>query len=411
MNEQLANQQIVILADDFTGANDAGVSLALAGMQVEVALMAGIARQAQAVIYNSDSRALSKDEAHARVVALIDDIITRHAPGWLVKKIDSTLRGNIGAEVAAMRQACNTAAVIVAPAFPAAGRTTHNGQCYVNGVLLTNTEFATDPKTPVTSADIGSLLEATCRYLKPADVAAALAEATIDAPQLLVVDAETDADLDAIIQQVMSAGVAPLLVGSAGLCDALARALSARKSSPVLAIVGSMSEIAQQQLAHASEHPRVARLLIDIETVFSGNPDSYRQQIVEALEQGKHCLVHTCPDAQARHQIEALCSRLGLSRSELGERICTFLADLTRDVLGEVTPAALYLSGGDVAVAVAKALGATGFRIHGQAAGCVPWGHFLGCEWQRPVMTKAGGFGDETTLLKVLHFIEEKSSD
>jgi hypothetical protein len=55
--------------------------------------------------------------------------------------------------------------------------------------------------------------------------------------------------------------------------------------------------------------------------------------------------------------------------------------------------------------------GAKGFQIRGRAAGCVPWGYFSGCEWQRPVMTKAGGFGDETTLRKVLHFIEEKSSD
>jgi hypothetical protein len=33
MNKQSAVQQVVILADDFTGANDAGVSLAQAGMR------------------------------------------------------------------------------------------------------------------------------------------------------------------------------------------------------------------------------------------------------------------------------------------------------------------------------------------------------------------------------------------
>jgi uncharacterized protein YgbK (DUF1537 family) len=38
-------------------------------------------------------------------------------------------------------------------------------------------------------------------------------------------------------------------------------------------------------------------------------------------------------------------------------------------------------------------------------------GKFLGCGWQRPVMTKAGGFGKEETLLEVLHFIEERLSD
>ena len=74
-------------------------------------------------------------------------------------------------------------------------------------------------------------------------------------------------------------------------------------------------------------------------------------------------------------------------------------------------PAALYLSGGDVAMAVAEALEATGFRITDRVAQCVPYGHFAGGRWQRPVMTKAGGFGDETTLRQVLHAIEEKMSD
>ncbi|HHU9890477.1 four-carbon acid sugar kinase family protein, partial [Escherichia coli] len=42
---------------------------------------------------------------------------------------------------------------------------------------------------------------------------------------------------------------------------------------------------------------------------------------------------------------------------------------------------------------------------------CVPYGHFLGGVWSRSVMTKAGGFGDETTLHQVLNFIEEKCSE
>lgn len=39
MNDR--NNRVLVLADDFTGANDAGVSLAEAGMSVEVAFTAG----------------------------------------------------------------------------------------------------------------------------------------------------------------------------------------------------------------------------------------------------------------------------------------------------------------------------------------------------------------------------------
>ena len=88
----------------------------------------------------------------------------------------------------------------------------------------------------------------------------------------------------------------------------------------------------------------------------------------------------------------------------------TVSVSLTALVVALCPPGALYLSGGDVAIAVAHALGATGFQIRGRVAECVPYGHFLGGRWSRPVMTKAGGFGTDTTLLHVVNFIEEKLS-
>ena len=184
-----------------------------------------------------------------------------------------------------------------------------------------------------------------------------------------------------------------------------------QKKAVALAIVGSMSEIAQKQIHAAAAHPRCEQIFIDINAVFAPSATDYRTAIVNALAGGRHCVVHTCPDTHARHQVAALCERYGISRAECGERICAFLGELVRDVLARYAPDGLYLSGGDVAIAVARALGASSFQIQGRAAGCVPWGYFSGCEWQRPVMTKAGGFGDESTLLKVLQFIEEKSSD
>ncbi len=50
---------VLVLADDFTGANDAGVCLAEAGLAVEVAFNAGHQSTTRALVLNSDSRALS----------------------------------------------------------------------------------------------------------------------------------------------------------------------------------------------------------------------------------------------------------------------------------------------------------------------------------------------------------------
>ena len=57
------DNKVLVLADDFTGANDAGVSLAETGMRAEVAFSASYQGEAQALILNSDSRAQPAAEA------------------------------------------------------------------------------------------------------------------------------------------------------------------------------------------------------------------------------------------------------------------------------------------------------------------------------------------------------------
>ncbi|MCG1030818.1 four-carbon acid sugar kinase family protein [Bacillus amyloliquefaciens] len=400
------NREIVVIADDFTGANDAGVSLALSGKKVSVAFQTPFTDDTDALVINSDSRAMKASEAAEKLTQYATDV---HAAKWLIKKIDSTLRGNPGAEVEALLRLSGKGQAIIAPAFPAAGRTTEEGVCLVNGVPVTKTEFASDPKTPVRHAQVAKVLaEQTrlkSRVVTPAELATALAS---DA-RLVIVDAQTDAELDQIINTAFACDEKPLLVGSAGLCDALARRLATPRQ--LLAVIGSMSEIAQKQIQRMRGQHNVSTVLIDINDVFNGTMAGYQQQIAQALAAGQHCVVHTCADIQARHQIETLCQQRGLSRAALGETISAFLGALTRNALETRRPAALYVSGGDVAMAVASALDAQGFAIRGQVAQCVPFGRFLGCRWQGPVMTKAGGFGTETTLLEVLHFIEEKMSD
>ncbi|HHU6924998.1 TPA: four-carbon acid sugar kinase family protein [Klebsiella pneumoniae] len=283
MNDR--NNRVLVLADDFTGANDAGVSLAEAGMSVEVAFTAGQPSTARALILNSDSRAMTAAAAADKVAALLRGAAT-FVPHWQVKKIDSTLRGNPGGELEAMMAAQG------------------------------------------------------CR----------------------------------------------------------------------MAVVGSMSEMAQRQVAALQVHSRVRVIEIDVEQTFSGSPKEEASRIAGALREGQHCVVTTRPNHAARHGIEARCRERGLSRAAYGEHICAWLADVTAQAVAQSSPGALYLSGGDVAIAVAHALGATGFQIRGRVAECVPYGHFLGGRWSRPVMTKAGGFGTDTTLLHVVNFIEEKLS-
>lgn len=408
------DNRVLVLADDFTGANDAGVCLAEVGMRVEVAFDARQQSSAQALILNSDSRALSPANAVQRIECLLQDAMTERYPRWVVKKLDSTLRGNVGSELEAAMRTLGCPVAVLAPAFPAAGRVTRGGKCYVNGVPLTDTEFASDPKTPVQQADIAELIglqsAMKCENVTVETLPQTLAMGD-ETFRVLIVDAQTDDDLDAIIATVAQSKTRLLLAGSAGICEALARQIQRSAPGPLLAVVGSMSEIAQRQITALSAHPRIQHVEIDIQHAFTGEIAIDAQAIATAIRQGNHCVVSTPSDAQARASIDAQCLRHGLPRAQLGEQICRHLAQLVELALDRCQPGALYLSGGDVAIAVATRLQATGFHITGRVAQCVPYGFFLGSRWQRPVMTKAGGFGSATTLYEVVDFIEEKMSD
>ncbi len=85
---------------------------------------------------------------------------------------------------------------------------------------------------------------------------------------MLIVDAWEDSHLDQVIDAVAPHARETLLVGSAGLCEALARRLRRSEQGPLLAVVGSMSEMAQRQVAALQVHSRVRVIEIDVEQAF-----------------------------------------------------------------------------------------------------------------------------------------------
>ncbi|MGK3142986.1 D-threonate kinase [Pantoea sp. C2G6] len=419
MGSSLWKTPVLVIADDFTGANDAGSGLAQAGAGVHV--LFGAQRQwqgeaADVLVISTDSRAISAEQAAGRVTGVVQHYAEQMHQGWLFKKIDSTLRGNVGAETEAALRASGKTLALVAPAVPRLSRTTRDGKVWIDQRLLTDTEFASDPKTPIRSASVlqqmqldGSEIDLTTLRSDALDAVLAAARGVV------VVDAENDADLARLVAAAARLPEKPLLVGAAGLSDALGAFLSVRPRRPVLAVVGSMSGSAQQQIDTLMHQRAVTLVDIDITQLFQQPAWPDREQWIEqcaaALRAGRHTLIRTCQHAAQRHEIDRLCQQSGLTRQQLGEGICRLLGEITQSLCRARLPHALYLSGGDVAIAVAQALGASGFSIQGLVAGCVPHGVLLNSEFTLPVMTKAGGFGDKNTLVAAIDFIEEKSSE
>src|SRR5690625_4072058 len=118
-------RMIVIIEDDLTGANDSGVKLTEKGINTsvffdipsdEVSLDNGI-------VIDTNSRALSKEDAIS-VTKQAGEYLKQAGYPYIYKKMDSTLRGHVGAELQTLYKVFKPEFTFIAPAFPALGRTT-----------------------------------------------------------------------------------------------------------------------------------------------------------------------------------------------------------------------------------------------------------------------------------------------
>ncbi|UYA61848.1 D-threonate kinase [Pectobacterium sp. F1-1] len=345
-NVQQSAEQVLVVADDFTGANDAGVALAQHGARVSVVFDVNKLHAdllGDAVVINTDSRAARDDVASQRTAEAVTAWQAAGGQGWIVKKIDSTLRGNLGAEVTAALFATGIPIALIAVASPTLGRVTRKGEVWVNGRLLTDTEFASDPKTPVASASIAARLaeqtalpvaEIHLDDVRQANLAHRLQQLADEGVRLIILDTDEQDDLAHIVDAVRALPFRPLLVGSAGLSEALANAqdFTRKTEKPLLAVVGSMSDIAQKQIATVRLRSDVTLVEIDINALFSSHSStvmaSQCEEAVTALMNGHHCIIRTCHNENQRFEIDARCQQLGLSRQQLGETISHYLGNL-----------------------------------------------------------------------------------
>lgn len=417
--------KMIVIADDFTGSNDTGVQLAKKGARTEVMLTPAQrpSRRADVLVVNTESRAIPEKQAALAVQQALAPWYDGDTTPLVYKKIDSTFRGNVGAEVTAAMRATGRKLAVIAAAIPAAGRTTQGGLCLVNGTPLLETEFASDPKTPIISSRIAELValqsdisvyEVSLEDVRRGSLSALLSAYAVEGECMVVVDALEERDLSLIAQAVCEQKQMPLLVGAAGLANALPAGtfMQEKQELPVLVVAGSMSETTRRQVEKALCQGRAKVVDIDVETLASS---SFEREITSVAEQAcaylsrqQHTILRTSRCAEDRDMIDTLCANVEMNRQQLGELLSQRLGETTLRIIEQARIGGLFLTGGDIATAVASALGAEGYRIQSEVAPCIPCGTFVNSEIDDlPVITKAGGFGSETTLCDALYFIEE----
>ncbi|MFE3459501.1 four-carbon acid sugar kinase family protein [Nocardiopsis aegyptia] len=420
--------RILVLADDLTGANATGARFAHDGMRVasvDAAHAAEAAEVYDAVVADLDSRHLDA----ARAAALVDSTVRGLWPvDLVVKRTDTTLRGNVGAELEAAWRAVRERVpagwevrVLFAPAHPASGRITADGVQLLDGVPLERTQLALDPLNPMRTGVVADILaEQTSLAVRHVPIGAVTGPGLADAlaagdEPVVLCDAVTEehlADLARAAAEVHRRDGTVWVAVDPGPCGAfLARELGLRGRAPdpgpLLAVVGSATELTRRQLDTVAQDSTVR--FVDVDPLRCADDPVYRAATVPMLARAlaEHrfpgaVVVRTCASASDVVRIPA----------DLRRALPARLAGLVAEAVAESAPSALFTSGGDVTSAVLAALGVRALDVGGELVPLAVYGRLDGSPLDgAPIITKGGLVGDDGTLAHCLARLREAVHD
>jgi uncharacterized protein YgbK (DUF1537 family) len=390
------------IADDVTGACDVGGEFAAAGWRVRVLVGGpGHGGADELVIVNTQSRMLATDEAAARVRAAL----ARTPADVVLKKIDTALRGHLGAELEATTEALGAAAAFVIPALPAAGRVTRAGRQWLEGRPLGSTEFARDPEGPGAESSIAAVLARESAWpsgvvdvasVRGGRLAAAARILLAAGRRFVVVDAETDDDVARAVDALWALPRPLCLAGSVPVAAALARRVVrdcpagaaapwAGVRAPTLVVCGSL-----HSRAHAQTAALIDAGMAEREPMTTTAPAAIARRARAHLDRGRSVVI-AAPAVEGAPTADAL------------RRTGQCLADVVYGVAAAGPLASLVLIGGETTYTVLQRLEADELRVHGRPSSLVAVAEIAaGVATGSQLVTKGGSGGAVDALCALL---------
>jgi uncharacterized protein YgbK (DUF1537 family) len=370
---------LFVMADDLTGATDAGVQFAKKGVGSFVtadleADLHQLFQDFEVVVVDTETRHVEPAEAQRRIFSLVNR--ARQAGiNYFYKKTDSTLRGNVGAELDALLQASGKSTLCFVPALPQLGRTTRLGTQYVGGQPLHETGFARDPRNPITESYVPRILGQ--QSTLPMTVITLQDLASIQqsiGPGIFIFDAEAEADLSKVAAAIKRAGALQILAATAGFAEHLPGLLDFRHIEPrfpkyclpMLAINGSLNEVSLQQADHAARSGfgrewLSPKLLIPADGPDSALADSFIEKAAERLAHHQDVVLQSVVHLDEVRDFVRMADSSGLSAADLHERVAHNTGRIANRILEKTGLRLLVVFGGDTLIGIAKELRWRGF--------------------------------------------------
>jgi len=380
--------KIAVIADDLTGANATGVRLTKQGFQATTMVYYDRPIQTSlidAVCVDTDSRYAAREIAEDRVEKAL-----AHFKHWeadvFCKRIDSTVRGNIGIEIDTMLKSLgeNSVAFVVA-SFPESGRITSGGYLLVNGVPVQQTDVAKDPVRPLTDSYIPTIIdkqsEYTVSHIGLKEVLSGK-EKLIESMQvqieegsrIIVLDAVTNEEIEDIAHAMLQLEKVTCIPADPGpLTAAYAHAYIKQHSrqNKVIMTVGSVTSNSKLQMKYLLEKTKATPIYVDA-SHFVRDTALWEEEISRVVKEAlmemnkkEIVIVTTIVPGVEQLDLNKIAQEQQVHQEYLAKRIADGLAKITRRIHeeSEHTINGIFSSGGDITASLCSVTGASGIKL------------------------------------------------
>jgi len=422
---------IYVIADDLTGANDTGVQFAKKGYNTIVSVLDEqstiiIPDNLDVFVMDTETRELESTTARKRLKSILEKI-NINKKDIVYKKVDSTLRGNMGDEIEEIMMILNRDICIFSPSYPSYQRITVGGYLLVQQKPLGLSEYSCDNSTQVENSFIPFLLKKQTDFpvghidLKdvakgPKNILSKINELYQKGNKIIVIDSTNEEHLKDIFASSLKLDRPVLFSGSAGLANHFSNVNNKNEDlkikiennkSPVIVVAGSRNSIMEDQINYLKNRLNFTELKIDLEQVFSNKDrilDNYAAEGIKAIKGNHDLVIHTGAIYNEEKLInKKLMLKYNIGFRELEIKIKTFLGELTSKIIKNSSSRNLILTGGDVALGVCKELGIYSMNILAELLPGIPLAIANYKNYNLNIVTKAGGFGKEDTLYNLIN--------
>ena len=421
-------QKYIVIADDLTGSNATCSLFKKIGLRAAsiLKLQGDINYDVDVISYSTASRGLDKEEAYKKVSEAIKILKNKDVLVYN-KRIDSTLRGNIGTEINAMLDNLEDDRIaVVIPSYPDSGRIVVNKTMLVNGVLLENSDAGKDPKTPIKTSCVESLIQKGIKYSstyftlsdieQPIEEIVKKIQEAIKKSRVLIFDAVNNEDIIKISKAIIHSDINIITVDPGPFTLYYSKELQKKNhlEKKILMVIGSVTATTKKQIEYILQEEDIFLVKMKVEDFFEKETCLKEiERVISFIKKGivsyDLFLVTTSPIGdEKKADLQKLAKNLNTTVEEISKIIANTLTETVVKILKETEKfEGVYSSGGDITIALLEKLKAIGVEIREEVIPLAAYGRLIGGDFPNlKLVSKGGMVGDEKTIKLCLHKIK-----